>query len=57
MGELSLGETKKLELLRLILEDKKFGFWMSHLSNLDEETIDILAHTFQDHRKRRIHNF
>ncbi len=52
VGELSLGETKKLELLRLILEDKKIWILDEPLSNLDEETIDILAHTFQDHRSK-----
>ena len=52
VGELSLGETKKLELLRLILEDKKIWILDEPLSNLDEETIDILAQTFQDHRSK-----
>ena len=52
INELSFGETKKLELLRLILEDKKIWFLDEPLSNLDEETIDILAQTFQDHRSK-----
>ena len=52
VGELSLGETKKLELLRLILEDKKIWILDEPLSNLDEETIDILGQTFQDHRSK-----
>ena len=52
VNELSFGETKKLELLRLILEDKKIWILDEPLSNLDEETIDILAHTFQDHRSK-----
>ena len=52
VGELSLGETKKLELLRLIFEDKKIWILDEPLSNLDEETIDILAQTFQDHRSK-----
>ena len=52
VGELSFGETKKLELLRLILEDKKIWILDEPLSNLDEETIDILAQTFQDHRTK-----
>ena len=41
-----------MELLRLILEDKKIWFLDEPLSNLDEETIDILAQTFQDHRSK-----
>ena len=52
VNELSFGETKKLELLRLILEDKKIWTLDEPLSNLDEETIDILAQTFQDHRSK-----
>ena len=52
VNELSFGETKKLELLRLILEDKKIWILDEPLSNLDEETIDILAQTFQDHRTK-----
>ena len=31
---LSSGERKKLELIRLILEQKNYGFWMSHLTIL-----------------------
>ena len=41
-----------MELLRLILEDKKIWILDEPLSNLDEETIDILAQTFQDHRSK-----
>ena len=41
-----------MELLRLILEDKKIWILDEPLSNLDEETIDILAQTFQDHRTK-----
>ena len=52
VSELSFGEAKKLELLRLILEDKKIWILDEPLSNLDEETIDILAQTFQDHRAK-----
>ena len=52
VNKLSFGETKKLELLRLILEDKKIWILDEPLSNLDEETIDILAQTFQDHRSK-----
>ena len=52
VNELSFGETKKLELLRLILEDKKIWILDEPLSNLDQETIDILTQTFQDHRSK-----
>ena len=52
VSELSFGESKKLELLRLILENKKIWILDEPLSNLDEETINILAQTFQDHRSK-----
>ena len=52
VNSLSFGETKKLEFLRLIIENKKIWILDEPLSNLDEETIDILAHTFQDHRSK-----
>ena len=47
---LSLGETKKLELLRLIIENKKIWILDDPLSNLDNESIDVIALTFEDHR-------
>ena len=50
--ELSFGETKKLEFLRLIIENKKIWILDEPLSNLDEETIDIIGQTFQDHRSK-----
>ena len=50
VSSLSFGETKKLELLRLIIEDKKIWILDEPLSNLDDETIDIIGQTFQDHR-------
>ena len=46
---LSFGEAKKLEFLRLIIEDKKIWFLDEPLSNLDEESIDIIRQTFEDH--------
>ena len=49
---LSFGETKKLEFLRLIIENKKIWILDEPLSNLDEETIDIIGQTFQDHRSK-----
>ena len=52
VGTLSFGETKKLEFLRLIIENKKIWILDEPLSNLDEETIDIIGQTFQDHRSK-----
>ena len=49
VGTLSLGETKKLEFLRLIIENKKIWILDEPLSNLDEESIDIIGQTFKDH--------
>ncbi len=50
VNSLSFGETKKLELLRLILENKKIWILDEPLSNLDDESIDVIAQTFEDHR-------
>ena len=50
VSSLSFGEIKKLEFLRLIIEDKKIWILDEPLSNLDNESIDIIAQTFQDHR-------
>ena len=52
VSSLSFGETKKLEFLRLIIEDKKVWILDEPLSNLDDESIDILGQTFQDHRSK-----
>ena len=52
VSSLSFGETKKLEFLRLIIEDKKIWILDEPLSNLDDESIDILGQTFQDHRSK-----
>ena len=49
---LSFGETKKLELLRLIIENKKIWILDEPLSNLDDETIDLIGQTFEDHRSK-----
>tara|TARA_B100001057_G_scaffold490009_1_gene577406 strand:+ start:72 stop:677 length:606 start_codon:yes stop_codon:yes gene_type:complete len=49
VNSLSFGETKKLEFLRLIIEDKKIWILDEPLSNLDEESIDIIRQTFEDH--------
>ena len=49
VNSLSFGETKKLEFLRLMIEDKKIWILDEPLSNLDEESIDIIRQTFEDH--------
>ena len=50
VSSLSLGEKKKLEFLRLIIENKKIWILDEPLSNLDNESIDVIAQTFEDHR-------
>ncbi len=52
VNSLSFGENKKLEFLRLIIEDKKIWILDEPLSNLDEESIDLIEQTFQDHRSK-----
>ena len=49
---LSFGETKKLEFLRLIIENKKIWILDEPLSNLDNESIDVIAQTLEDHRSK-----
>ena len=49
VGTLSLGETKKLELLRLIVENKKVWILDEPLSNLDEDSVELMKQTFEDH--------
>ena len=46
---LSSGETKKLELLRLIIEQKKLWVLDEPYNHLDEFSIEILNQTFIDH--------
>ena len=46
---LSSGEVKKLELLRLILEQKKFWLLDEPYNHLDDLSIEILNQTFVDH--------
>ena len=46
---MSFGEIKKLELLRLIIENKKIWILDEPLSNLDKETINVVEQTFEDH--------
>ena len=50
VNSLSFGETKKLEFLRLFIENKKIWILDEPLSNLDSESIDVIAQTFEDHR-------
>tara|TARA_B100000963_G_scaffold234832_1_gene205206 strand:- start:2 stop:607 length:606 start_codon:yes stop_codon:yes gene_type:complete len=49
VGTLSLGETKKLEFLRLIIENKKLWILDEPFSNLDEDSIELMKQTFEDH--------
>jgi ABC-type transport system involved in cytochrome c biogenesis ATPase subunit len=46
---LSSGERKKLELLRLILEQKKLWILDEPFNHLDDLSIEILNQTFLDH--------
>jgi len=46
---LSSGENKKLELIRLILEQKKLWILDEPYNHLDEASIEILNQTFVDH--------
>tara|TARA_A100001015_G_C14817666_1_gene643398 strand:- start:323 stop:928 length:606 start_codon:yes stop_codon:yes gene_type:complete len=48
-GKLSLGERKKLEFLRLIIENKKLWVLDEPLSSLDEDSIELMKQTFEDH--------
>ena len=49
VATLSFGETKKLEFLRLIIENKKVWILDEPLSNLDEDSIELMKQTFEDH--------
>ena len=49
VNSLSLGEIKKLELLRLIIENKKYWVLDEPLTNLDRESITMIEQTFMDH--------
>ncbi len=51
VNTLSLGEMKKLELLRLIIENKKIWILDEPLSNLDQDSMSLIEQTFNDHRK------
>ena len=52
VNSLSFGETKKLEFLRLIIENKKIWILDEPFSNLDDESIDVMKQTFEDHRSK-----
>ena len=52
VNSLSFGEIKKLEFLRLIIENKKIWILDEPLSNLDNESIEVLGQTFEDHRSK-----
>jgi len=49
---LSKGEIKKLELLRLILEQKKLWILDEPYNHLDSASIEILNQTFKDHANK-----
>ena len=49
VNTLSFGETKKLEFLRLIIENKKVWILDEPLSNLDENSLELIKQTFEDH--------
>ena len=51
VSTLSLGEIKKLELLRLIIENKKIWILDEPLTNLDQDSINVVEQTFVDHCK------
>ena len=51
VSNLSFGEIKKLELIRLIIENKKVWILDEPLSNLDSDSISIIGQTFEDHCK------
>ena len=53
VGTLSFGETKKLEFLRLIMENKKVWILDEPLSNLDEDSIELMKQTFEDHTAKQ----
>ena len=52
VDSLSFGEIKKLEFLRLIIENKKIWILDEPFSNLDDESIHIIGQTFEDHRSK-----
>ena len=53
VNTLSLGEIKKLELLRLVIENKKFWILDEPLTNLDQISINLVEQTFTDHARNK----
>ncbi len=51
VNTLSLGEVKKLELLRLIIENKKIWILDEPFTNLDSDSVNVIEQTFEDHCK------
>jgi len=49
---LSSGEMKKLELIRLILEEKKLWVLDEPFNHLDDASVEILSQTFIDHANK-----
>ena len=49
VSTLSFGETKKLEFLRLIIENKRVWILDEPLSSLDEDSVELIKQTFEDH--------
>tara|TARA_A100001011_G_scaffold87349_1_gene91807 strand:+ start:71 stop:676 length:606 start_codon:yes stop_codon:yes gene_type:complete len=49
VGTLSFGETKKLEFLRLIIENKNVWILDEPFSNLDDDSIELMKQTFEEH--------
>ena len=49
VGTLSFGETKKLEFFRLIIENKNVWILDEPFSNLDDDSIELMKQTFEDH--------
>ena len=52
VSSLSLGERKKLELMRLIIEEKQNWLLDEPFTNLDSESIQVLSQTFEDHSNK-----
>ena len=49
VSTLSFGEIKKLEFLRLIIENKRVWILDEPLSGLDEDSVELIKQTFEDH--------
>ena len=49
VGELSFGESKKFEFLRLVIESKNVWILDEPLSSLDEDSVELIKQTFEDH--------